>query len=118
MRIDTHVVGQVAIVSVWGDLLPADPADSLLGTVRDLLNENRGRILIDLGNVRRIDAAGVGELVQCLTVARNRGGSVKLVGLTRHVKDLLILTSLLTAFECFETETEAIASFHRGPAAA
>jgi anti-sigma B factor antagonist len=70
-----------------------------------------GKILIDLGRVQTIDSSGVGELVSAFTTVRNRGGRLKLLNLPSKVNDILQITQLITVFETFDDESEAIASF-------
>ena len=70
-----------------------------------------GKILIDLGRVQTIDSSGVGELVSAFTTVRNRGGRLKLLNLPSKVNDILQITQLITVFETFDNENEAIASF-------
>ena len=58
-----------------------------------------------------VDSAGLGELVQAYVTARKRDGSLKLLNVTKRLRDLLVVTRLLTVFETFDSEEEAIASF-------
>ena len=67
--------------------------------------------MLDLGRVRYVDSAGLGELVQAFSAVRNRGGAIKLLNLTKRLNDLLVLTRLLTIFDCFDHEADALASF-------
>jgi anti-sigma B factor antagonist len=64
------------------------------------------------GNDLVVDSAGLGELVQCCAAVRTRGGALKLLNVTRRLSDLLV-TKLLTVFDCFDGDNEAIASFAR-----
>jgi anti-sigma B factor antagonist len=58
-----------------------------------------------------VDSAGLGEIVQCYTTVTKNGGSLKLLAVTKRIKDLLSITKLLTVFECHDTEAEGLASF-------
>jgi anti-sigma B factor antagonist len=69
------------------------------------------KILLNLGEVSYIDSSGIGELVSGFTTVQNAGGQLKLVGLSKRVKDLLQITKLYTVFEAFDDETEAVRSF-------
>jgi len=114
MRIQDRMVGDVAVVTVHGDIVLSGSGPSLPDRVRDLLDQDRSRIVLDLGDVRYVDSGGIGELVETFSAARNRGGVVKLFGLTKRLSDLLVITKLVNVFECFDTEGEAIESFrHR-----
>ena len=58
-----------------------------------------------------IDSSGIGELVSAFTTVTNQGGALKLLGLTKRVKDLLQITKLYTVFDVHEEEAHAIRSF-------
>jgi anti-sigma B factor antagonist len=111
MRIEERVVANVAVVTVHGDIVLNGAGPDLANIVRALLDRDRRGILLDMGDVRYVDSGGIGELVESFTAARHRGSSVKLVGVTKRLNDLLVITKLLNVFECFENEREAIDSF-------
>ena len=113
MRIEERVVGNVAVVKVHGDIVLNGSGPDLADKVRSLLEQDRRRIVLDLGDVRYVDSGGIGELVESFTAAQQRGGSVKLLGVTKRLNDLLVITKLLNVFECFDAEDEAIDSFDR-----
>ena len=69
------------------------------------------KLLIDLGDVDYIDSAGIGEMVTAYTAVKNRGGELKLLNLTKKVKDLLQITKLYTVFDVHEDESAALKSF-------
>ncbi len=79
--------------------------------VQSLLQQDRRQILIDLASVSYVDSAGLGELVQAYATTKNRGGALKLVNVTKRLKDLLVVTKLLTVFDTFDDEASALASF-------
>jgi anti-sigma B factor antagonist len=79
--------------------------------VRSLLHQGRRHILIDLAHVPYMDSAGLGELVSSYVTAKNAGGSLRLVNVTKRLKDLLTITKLVTVFETYDTEAAALASF-------
>jgi anti-sigma B factor antagonist len=68
-------------------------------------------VLIDLARVSYMDSAGLGQLVQSYVTSKNAGGSLKLVNVTKRLKDLLTITKLVTVFDTYDTETAALASF-------
>ena len=88
----------------------------LRDTVRKLIAENQ-RIVMNLGGITYIDSGGLGTLVSLYTTARNAGGAIKLANLTQRVGDLLQVTKLVTIFEVFDNEEDAIQSFLKGAAA-
>jgi anti-sigma B factor antagonist len=114
MTIRERRVGEVVVLSIDGDItMAAGGATRLADTVRGLLQREH-RILLDLGRVRFVDSAGLGELVQCAAAARTRGARFKLLGVNQRLSDLLVVMKLLTAFECFDREADAIASLTAG----
>ncbi len=111
MRIEERIVHNVAVVRVHGDIVLNAAGPDLADKIRSLLEQNRRQIVLDVGDVRYVDSGGIGELVESFTAAQHRGGAIKLLGVTRRLNDLLVITKLLNVFECFESEDEAIDSF-------
>jgi anti-sigma B factor antagonist len=112
MKIEERQVGDITVVTVSGDIRSLAQGDVLLkDKVRSLLQQGRLKILVDLGGVAYLDSAGLGELVASYVTAKNKGGSLKLLGLTKRLNDLLTITQLTTVFESFDSETDAIDSF-------
>jgi anti-sigma B factor antagonist len=107
----TRELGGIAIVDLSGRISLGDGSALLRKTVRDLLDEGRTKIILNLGDVNYIDSSGIGELVSGFTAVRNRGGELKLLNLTKKVNDLLQLTKLFTVFEVHNDESGAVRSF-------
>jgi anti-sigma B factor antagonist len=84
---------------------------ALREAVHQVLAEGARKILIDLGDVTTIDSSGVGELVSAYTTVTHRGGKLKLLNLPPKVNDILQITQLITVFDVFDNESEAVASF-------
>ena len=103
--------GHVTVVDLSGRLVLGDGSALLRKTIRGLLEEQRRLILLNLENVDYIDSSGIGELVSGYTGVKNQGGDLKLLHLTKKVKDLLQITKLYTVFEVFSDEGSAIRSF-------
>ncbi len=68
-------------------------------------------ILLNLGDVSYVDSSGIGELVSSFTTVSNQGGQLKLLSLTKKLKELLAITKLLTVFDSYEKKEDALASF-------
>ena len=113
MRLEERIVGNVAVVKVHGDIVLNGSGLNLADKVRNLLDKDQPRIVLDMGDVRYVDSGGIGELVESFTAARHRGGAIKLLNVTQRLNDLLVITKLLNVFECFETDKEALDSFDR-----
>lgn len=99
------------MVDFSGKITLGEGSALLRKTIRGLLDEQRMKLLIDLGDVDYIDSAGIGEMVTAYTAVKNRGGELKLLNLTKKVKDLLQITKLYTVFEVFDDESSAVRSF-------
>ncbi len=111
MLIEKHTFGDVAVLKVHGDIVLNGSGPALADRIRALLDQNRRRIVLDLADVRYVDSSGLGEIVESFSAAKHRGGSVKLLGVTRRLSDLLVITKLLNVFECFDTVQDAVDSF-------
>ena len=112
MQIDQRMNGDVAIVGIRGDITLSKGGDVLLkDKIQSLLQQGHRKIVLDMGNVSYVDSAGLGQLVQVYATTSHLGGSLKLLNLTKRLRDLLVLTKLLTVFDAYDSESEAIASF-------
>jgi anti-sigma B factor antagonist len=104
-------VGDVTVVDAAGRITLGEGASAFREKIRELVNNNSKKILLNLGDVTYIDSSGIGELVSGFTTVTNSGGQLKLVGLSKRVKDLLQITKLYTVFEAFDDEAQAVRSF-------
>ncbi|HNU83228.1 MAG: STAS domain-containing protein [Acidobacteria bacterium] len=111
MKIDVRVRGGVQILDVEGKITIGRGDVALREAVQQQLAGGATRLLINLKDVSTIDSSGVGELVSAYTTVTNRGGKLKLVNLPPKVNDILQITQLITVFETFNDEEEAIGSF-------
>ena len=112
MQLEQRIVGAIAIVKVTGDITLNKGGDVLLkDKVQSLIQQGHANLLIDLTDVTYVDSAGLGELVQAYATTKNRGGALKLLNVTKRLRDLLVVTKLLTVFDTFESEADALASF-------
>lgn len=101
----------VVIVDIVGELRLGDGTGILRDVVQETLGQGYTKILLNLGSVRHIDSAGVGELMSCYTSVRNHSGHLKLMNLNQHVHNLLQITKLCTIFEVVDDENSAVSSF-------
>jgi anti-sigma B factor antagonist len=112
MQITERTVGDVMIVDVAGRVTLGDGGDTVLkDKLRSLVQQGRRKLLLNLAEVAYVDSAGLGAIVQCYTTVTNQGGSLKLVHLTKRIKDLLTITKLITVFDTYDNEAEAVTSF-------
>ena len=106
----------IVVVDCAGRIVFGEETAELRDQVKALTSGNN-RIILNLADVNYIDSGGLGTLVALYTTARNAGGAVKLARLTQRVGDLLQVTKLLTVFEVYNSEEEAVQSFRQGAAA-
>jgi anti-sigma B factor antagonist len=111
MKIDRRNHQNVTVLDVEGKITIGKGDVALREAVHDVLAEGRKNLVIRLANVSTIDSSGVGELVSAFTTVTNRGGKLKLVNLPPKVNDILQITQLITVFEVYDNEDEAVASF-------
>ncbi len=116
LKLTTRTVQDILVLNCDGRIVFGEESAELRDTVKALIAQNK-KIVLNLGGVSYIDSGGLGTLVALYTTAHNSGGSIKLCNLTQRVGDLLQVTKLLTIFEVYETEEEAIQSFRKGAAA-
>ncbi len=112
MKASTRQVETVTIVDLSGRIELGEGSSILRNTVKELVGKGQKKILLNLGEVNYIDSAGVGELVSAFTSVRNQGGELKLLKLTKKVRDLLQITKLYTVFDVLDDEAAAVASFN------
>jgi anti-sigma B factor antagonist len=113
VKISTRQVDGVTILDMSGRITLGEGSVQLRDAVRDLLAKGQKYVLLNLGDVTYIDSSGIGELVSAFTTAKNQGGELKLLNLTRKVHDLLQITKLYTVFDVKDDEASAIASFKK-----
>ncbi len=111
VKLSTRQVGDVTVVDAVGRITLGDGASTFRDTTRELAASGHKKLLLNLAEVSYIDSSGIGEMVSGFTTITNQGGQVKLLNLTKRVKDLLQITKLYTVFEVFEVEATAVRSF-------
>ena len=111
MKIETRTVGDIQILDCSGKITLGEGTMAVRNTVRDILKNNGKKIILNLADVNYIDSSGIGELVSTYTTVTNNGGQLKLLSLTKKIQELLAITKLLTVFQVFNSESEALASF-------
>lgn len=111
MHIDQRSVGDVVVLDLKGKITLGEGDELLKDKVNSLVNQGHRKIVLNLAEVPYIDSAGLGEIVRTYTTVSRQSGSLKLLNLTKRITDLLSITKLLTVFETFESENEAVRSF-------
>ena len=111
MDIKERVVEGVSVLDLAGKIVLGEGDMQIKERIKDLLADGQRKMLLNLGDVSYIDSAGLGAMISCYTTAKREGGQLKLVNLTKRVQDLLTITKLITVFDTYDSEKEAIESF-------
>jgi len=111
LTIASREVDSVTVLDLSGRITLGEGSVQLREAIRDLIGKGQKTILLNLGDVTYIDSSGLGELVSAFTTSKNQGAALKLLNLTKKVKDVLQLTKLYTVFDIYDDEATAIASY-------
>ena len=111
MHIDERRVGDVVILDLKGKVTLGEGDEVLKDKINSLMNQSNKKLVLNLADVPYIDSAGLGEIVRTFTTVSRQGGNLKLLNLTKRISDLLAITKLLTVFETFDSEQDAVQSF-------
>ncbi len=111
LEIGERYSGNITILDLTGRLTIGEESIALRNAIRRLLGEEKKKILLNVGQVSYIDSSGIGELVSGFTALTREGGALKLLNLTQKIQDLLAITKLLTVFDVYDNESEALSSF-------
>ena len=111
MQITERQVGDVMILDLKGKITLGEGDELLKDKVNSIVSQGRRKIVLNLAEVPYLDSAGLGEVVRAYTTVSRQGGSLKLLNLTKRITDLLSITKLLTVFDTFDSEDEAVRSF-------
>jgi len=111
LNINQRQAGDVTILDLDGEVRIGDSSTALRSAIRNLVAGDNKKLLLNLKGVRYIDSSGIGELVSSYTAINKEGGQLKLLNLTTKLKDLLGITKLLTVFDVYESESDALSSY-------
>jgi anti-sigma B factor antagonist len=111
MEIRERSVGPVVVLELQGRLVLYEGETAFREKVDELLRRNQLQMIVDLKDITYIDSAGVGVLVGKYLSVRRKGGDMKLLHLSKRSHRVMTITRLLTVFESFESEEEAVRSF-------
>ena len=111
MTIEERPTGNVMILDLKGKLTIGDGDELLKDKINSLVQQGHTKLILNLAEVPYIDSGGLGQVVRTYTTVKQHNGSLKLMNVTKRIEDLLAITKLLTVFDVFETEQEALQSF-------
>jgi len=113
MEITERSVGDVMILDLKGKITLGEGDELLKDKVNSVVNQGHRKMVLNLAEVPYLDSAGLGEVVRAYTTVSRQGGHLKLLNLTKRITDLLSITKLLTVFETFDSESDAVKSFSK-----
>jgi anti-sigma B factor antagonist len=111
MKIDERQVGSVVILDLHGRILSGEGERALRAAVDRVAGSGTTNVLINFADVPYLDSSIIGEIVRTLTTVSRKGGQLKLLNIPARVRSLLSVTRLLSVFETYESEDEAVRSF-------
>lgn len=111
LELKERQAGDVTILDLSGEVRIGDGAVALRDSIRKLADGGKQKLLLNLAGVKYIDSSGIGELIANYTTVTRQGGQLKLLNLTDRIQNLLVITKLLTVFDAYEDEAEALKSF-------
>jgi anti-sigma B factor antagonist len=111
MQIEERSAGDVTVLDLKGKITLGEGDELLRDKINSLIQQGRRKVVLNLEDVPYIDSAGLGEIVRTYTTISRQGGSLKLLNLTKRITDLLSITKLLTVFDTYDSEADAVRSF-------
>ncbi|HBB89745.1 MAG TPA: anti-sigma factor antagonist [Blastocatellia bacterium] len=111
LEVTERQAGDVTILDMSGSVRMGEGSIELRNAIRGLVDGGKKKILLNLRSVKNIDSSGIGELIANYTTVSRDGGQLKLLNLTEKIQNLLVITKLLTVFDAYDNEAEALNSF-------
>jgi anti-sigma B factor antagonist len=111
MQIEERSAGDVTVLDLKGKMTLGEGDELLRDKINSLIQQGRRKVVLNLEDVPYLDSAGLGEIVRTYTTISRQGGSLKLLNLTKRITDLLSITKLLTVFDTYDSEADAVRSF-------
>jgi anti-sigma B factor antagonist len=111
LEVKERQAGDVTILDLSGSVRMGEGAVSLRNSIRSLVEQGKKKILLNLGGVKNVDSSGIGELIANYTTITRDGGQLKLLNLTEKIQNLLVITKLLTVFDSYDNEADALNTF-------
>ena len=111
LEVNERQAGDVTILDMTGAVRIGEGSIALRDAIRGLADSGKKKILLNLAGVNYVDSSGIGELIGNYTTVSRQGGQLKLLNLTDRIQNLLVITKLLTVFDAYEDEGEALKSF-------
>ena len=113
MNIEVKEFSDVSVMGIKGNLMGGPETIAVHEKVKELISGGKRSIVIDLSKVKWMNSSGLGTMMGCLTSLRNANGELKLCGVTEKVKSLFMITKLITLFDTYPTQEEAVKAFRK-----
>ena len=113
MKLEVKPSGEVTIIELSGDITDVSDSSLMRETVQKLAQQGKVKLVVDLGGVGLMNSLGIGMLIASYTTVKNRGGDLKLANITDRIKSLLVITRLLTVFDCYDSVNEAVRNYKK-----
>jgi len=114
MSVDIKEFGDVTVMGIKGNLMGGSETLSVHDKLRELVSQDKTKIVIDLSRVKWMNSSGLGTIMGCLTSLKNANGELKISGVTEKVKSLFMITKIITLFETYNTVDEAVRAYKKG----
>ena len=111
MKSSNRDAGDIRVIELSGKITIGAGDVKIRELIEQALEDGKNDVILDLGGVTAIDSSGIGEMVACYTTVTKRGGHLKLMHLSPKITDILQVTQLITVFDVFDDEREALGSF-------
>lgn len=111
IRVEERPIGSVTVLDLVGKLTTDQGAQHLKDKINSLISQGRTQTVVNLKDVPYIDSGGLGQLVASYSSVKKAGGTLKLLNVNSRNHDLLSITRLVTIFDSFDSESEAVQSF-------
>ena len=114
MGVEVKEHNDIVVIDIKGNLMGGPETAAVHDKVKELVDQNKKKVVINLAHVKWMNSSGLGILMGCLTSMRNAGGDLKLCGVTEKVQSLFMITKLVTIFDTYSDSKEAVKAFQEG----
>jgi anti-sigma B factor antagonist len=111
MKSSIRDVGDIRVIELSGKITIGAGDVKIRELIDQAIEDGKNNVILDLGGVTAIDSSGIGEMVACYTTVTKRGAQLKLMHLSPKITDILQVTQLITVFDVFDDEREALGTF-------
>jgi len=113
LKMTPREVDGVTVIAMDGRIVLGEESNALREKVKSLIAEGKKKIVLNMDNITFIDSAGLGTLFSAHHSAKAQGSSLRLCHLGTKFTEVLQITKLMTIFDVYNTEAEAVASFSK-----